>query len=91
MSDIIRFYTLRRNEKPLAPESFVSPMDNVSEAQRDFMRPPVPGSELWDGLIRPGDDRDAAPMPLKPFTGKHVEDPDYPTDDPTVPPRHRRT
>jgi hypothetical protein len=91
MSDIIRFYTLRRDEKPLVPESRYSDMDTISEAQRDFMRlPEGVNAQLWDGLIRRGDDRDVSPKPIPP-SRKLVDDPSYPSDDPTVPPRHRRT
>lgn len=91
MSDIIRFYTKNRGKKPLAPESQYSDMDTISEPQRMLMRPPVPGGELFDGFLRRGEKRaDGGPY-LIPSPGHHEEDPDYPTDDPTVPPKHRRT
>lgn len=92
MSEIIRFYKIGRGEKPLVPEKELSPLDTISEPTRTLMRPPTPGTELWDGLLLKGEKRsDAGPYLLPPLRGKHVEDPNYPTDDPTVPPKHRRT
>jgi hypothetical protein len=88
MSDLIRQFLKQRQPRP--PAAPPAPMDGVSHAQGDFMRPPVPGSELWDGFMRHGDPRNGK-IDMIPPLGKHIEDPDYPTEDPAVPPRHRRT
>lgn len=91
MSELIRQIMSAKKKSP-APALQPHEMDSISDAQRDFMRlPEGVAGQLWDGMLRPGDERDAVPQPLKPWSGWGAEDPNYPMDDKRVPPGHRRT